>query len=117
MRSMQGHRDEQACSCCRDTRQFGPGSIVVCHVLHDVERANQVERCIGKRQRGHHANQRVGAACAQLCDRRRADIEELRSFNRQAWPQARRDFQPPDSTIRKAAWEARACSASFFWFG
>ena len=62
-------------------------------MLDDIEGAHQIERIIAEGQHRHRARlQRT--APAQPCQRRRADVNELRALDRQPWSETRRHLEP-----------------------
>ena len=100
-RLVQGRGQQQSGARRGDARQLRERAVVVIDVLDDIERANEIEGAVGERQRRDRALDGSGAARAQLRERRSADVDEVRAFDRQPGPQARRDFQP-----------ARACGTN-----
>ena len=67
-------------------------ALIVVDVLDDIERTHQVESGVGERQGGHFAEHHVGTAAAQLLERRRTDVDELRAEERQSRPETGRDM-------------------------
>lgn len=99
---MQRHRQQQYRAGRGHARQLRERRIVVGDVFDDIERADEIERLIGERQRTDHAVDRARVVCDQCAQGRCAQIHEHGIGQRQPGTQARRDFQ-----------SSRRCRAQF----
>ena len=86
------HREQQRGPGRGDSRELRERAVLVVDVLDDVERADELERPVGERQRVDEPAQRVRPARAELADRGRAHVHEAGAFDRETRPQARADL-------------------------
>ncbi len=93
---VKGRRNEHSRPRVRDPRQLRQRRILIVDMLDDVESAHEIEGGRREGQGGHLAERDARTPVAQLGQRRRADIHKLRPLDRQARPQSRRHFEPPD---------------------
>ena len=76
-RGVQRHRQQKRSTRRENTCEFRQGGIVIVDVFHNVERTDQIEHGIVKRQRAHLPECRVSAARSQFFQGRLADIDKL----------------------------------------
>ena len=102
-RRMKRRREQNRCVRRGDPGNLRPGNPVVLHMLHDVQRTDQVKGSIRMRQRRDRSNRGATAGCAEPRQRWKADVDKVCSGNGQARAESGGDFKPSTGLCHQGA--------------
>ena len=74
-RPVERYRKEKRCVRCGNTRKLRQRTVVIVDMLDDVERANEIEGAVRKRNRRHEAQHGARSTLAQSRKCRRAEVD------------------------------------------